>query len=46
MEEDPPVLEFDVEETERVFGKPTRSPEETFGDAARRILALEGEVGK
>ncbi|KAI9785949.1 MAG: hypothetical protein M1839_008215 [Geoglossum umbratile] len=40
----PPLLRQDVRDTEAVFGKPTRSADDTFGDAARRILALEREL--
>ena len=44
LDESQPVLQLDVSETERVFGKPSRTPEVTFGDAARRILELEKEL--
>ncbi|KAH0542650.1 hypothetical protein FGG08_002973 [Glutinoglossum americanum] len=45
LDESPPVLQLDVSEAEKLFGKPTRTPEATFGDTARKILELERELG-
>jgi hypothetical protein len=46
LDESPPVLQLDTAETERLFGKPSRTPEVTFGDTVKKILELEKELGR